>query len=359
MKNRVMGVITLTYTDCRTGKSEVDVIKNMVADVGVETMWRRVSMLDETNQFQLGTIHLGDDLGGERWTIFNPEPPTREFTQENQNVTYVIPSVTYEFPTDDFLRATAFIDGTTLLNENFPAEIDYRFTSMSLRFNNGEIFAYKRFPIRSISRFVSVTIDWRFRIVNDEEWCEIPEDMPIGDDVLFTTMGVIGEVTPDPAAPYDKYTYFGGTVLNSNIKTIVPFSELADATETTVYAIHQFPHINNEGGQPPNIYYSDDSFVFEIKTDDVPPESITVEVLVGEKVIHTEQMFVSGTPAQITDTDNTQVYVGTYYNRKIPAPAGVAQLEATYPATYHNTPSTSPFALYVGKNYKLVVKKNA
>lgn len=173
----VKGEVRITMTDINTGEvvDSYGPSENMVVDIGVSTMWKRASMLDELNQFQLHTLHLGDDLGDDRWGIFNPEPPSRMFDQTNQNITYVIPETTYEYPTDEVLRATAYINGSELMEDNWPLEVDYRFTSMTLRFNNGEVFAFKRFPIRSISRHVHVTFDWRFTIVNAEEWCSILE----------------------------------------------------------------------------------------------------------------------------------------------------------------------------------------
>lgn len=175
MKPYVKGTVCITMTDIETGEvvDSYGPSENMVVDIGVHTMWKRASMFDELNQMQFHTLHLGDDLGDARWGIFNPEPPSRKFTKINQNVTYVIPKTTFEYPTDEVLRATAYINGSEFMEANYPAEVDYRFTSMTLRFNNGEVFAFKRFPIRSISRFVHVTIDWRFSIVNAEEWCSI------------------------------------------------------------------------------------------------------------------------------------------------------------------------------------------
>lgn len=174
-----MGVLAITVTD-KESNDIVDSlsISNMVTDVGIETLWKRASMIDELNQFQLDSLHFGDDFGDGRWTIFNPEPATRGFTKNNQNVTHKLNLINFEYPTDEFLKATAFIDGTVFMDDYFPAEVDYRYTSMTLRFKNDDVFAYKRFPIRSISRFVNVTIDWRFKIVNEEEWCKIPDNIP-------------------------------------------------------------------------------------------------------------------------------------------------------------------------------------
>lgn len=174
MRPRIQGKLKITTTDIETGEV-IDVYgfdKNMVVDSGVDTMWLRAATDDVSEQYRLDTIHLGDDYGSDTlWGIFNPEPPSRGFTSANQNVTHVLQSVQFDFPTDEFLRVTASVSGTELMNTYFPAEIDYRFTSATLRFNNGSVFSYKRFPIRSISRAVNVEFDWRFSIINAEEWC--------------------------------------------------------------------------------------------------------------------------------------------------------------------------------------------
>lgn len=147
--------------------------ENMVLDVGIESMWQRLGTIDSVNNFQLNTIAFGDDFGDPtRWSIFNPEPPSRSFTGANQNVTHTLPSVTFTYPTDDVLQVTADIDGTTFMDTNFPTDVSYDFTSMTLRFINNTAFAFKRFPIRSISRYIRLKIDWRFTLVNAEEFCD-------------------------------------------------------------------------------------------------------------------------------------------------------------------------------------------
>lgn len=174
MRPYIHGKLKITTKDAMTGEV-IDVYgfdDNMVVDVGVDTMWLRASTDDASEQYRLDTIHLGDDYGDtSRWGIFNPEPPSRGFTATTQNVTHVIPSVDFDFPTDEVMRVTATVDGTMMMNTYFPDDIDYRFLSATLRFNNGTVFAYKRFPIRSISRAVTVEFDWRFSIINAEEWC--------------------------------------------------------------------------------------------------------------------------------------------------------------------------------------------
>lgn len=145
---------------------------NMVVDTGINTMWLRLSNDDNSEQYLLDSIHLGSDYGDpERWSIFNPEPPSRGFTSDNQTVTHVL-SPQFDFPSDEVIKVFSVVDGQEMMNSHFPDQISYDFSSATLRFNNQEVFAFKRFPIRSISRSVIAEFDWRFRIINAEEWCD-------------------------------------------------------------------------------------------------------------------------------------------------------------------------------------------
>lgn len=170
----VEGILTISEFDEKgflIGKLQE---RNMVTDAGIRALWGRITTADTTASLRLDTLVLGDDFGNpNEWSIFNPEPPNRSFTAADQNATYTIPEVTFEFPSDEALRCSVLIDGTETMNNDFPEEIEYHYTSMTLRFNNGTVFSFKRFPIRSISRNVQVFIDWRFRVVNAPEWCDV------------------------------------------------------------------------------------------------------------------------------------------------------------------------------------------
>lgn len=174
MTSRINGEIKIITRDKGTG-SVIDVYdycSNHVVDEGVVAMWQRGSATDPNEQVRLDTIKLGDDFGDtSRWSVFNPEPPSRGFTKTNQNVTYTIPSVDYTFPTDVIMKVAATIDGKSMMDANFPDKVVYNFTSATLRFSNDIVFSFKRFPVRSISREVTVEIDWRFGIVNSDDWC--------------------------------------------------------------------------------------------------------------------------------------------------------------------------------------------
>lgn len=169
----IVGDVTITITD-NDGNRDICRGKNKVLDVGIAALWQRLGGPDGANANKFHNVYFGDDIGtGGSWSIFNPQPVNQSFTSANQNVTHELnpSSVSFEYPTDDVLLVTAFVDGSQFMEDHFPNEVEYRFTSMTLRTLAGTPFAFRRFPIRSISRFVQVRIDWRFTLINEEEWC--------------------------------------------------------------------------------------------------------------------------------------------------------------------------------------------
>lgn len=105
-------------------------------------------------------IVLGDDIGD--GTIFQPEPATANMTAADQNVVYTIPAediiINYLSPTE--FEFTTVLDGSLILDNYFPNEVDMRYTSATLRLANGKAFSYKRFDVKSLSRLVSIKIEW-------------------------------------------------------------------------------------------------------------------------------------------------------------------------------------------------------
>lgn len=172
----IIGEVTIVTRDKTTGEV-VDSFgphRNKVTDAGVAGLWTRASTVDAGNAYRLDTIHLGSDFGDPAsWSIFNPEPAQRTFTSTDQAVVWTIPSadMSFEFPTDPAMRARVLIDGQTLMDDNFPSEVNLTYSSMTLRFANGTVLSYKRFPIRSISREVDVEIVWTITLENSEDYC--------------------------------------------------------------------------------------------------------------------------------------------------------------------------------------------
>lgn len=146
--------------------------KNIIVDQGISSMWVRATTEDSEEQYVLGSIQLGSDYGDlAKWGIFRPEPPSRGFTGDDQDVTYTVDTLEFDFPSDSVMRVYASVDGKTLMETHYPDDIDYRFSSATMRFENGDVFSFKRFPVRTISREVIVDFDWRFGIVDSSDWC--------------------------------------------------------------------------------------------------------------------------------------------------------------------------------------------
>jgi hypothetical protein len=174
MKPFIQGTVGIKFFDSVTGEliDEQKPESNMVLDVGIRELWRRATLADATGVYRLNNIHLGDDIGtGSQWSIFNPQPAQRGFVGEDQNTTFIV-DADFTFPTDEELLVTVTLNGTNVMNDNFPTAVEYRFSSMTLRYANGIPFSFKRFPMRSLSRFVNVQIDWRFKFLNASEFCE-------------------------------------------------------------------------------------------------------------------------------------------------------------------------------------------
>lgn len=169
----ILGEVTITEENTITGASETITEDNVVLDVGIGGLWNRIGGIDPSQSYQINTIYLGDDMG-DNGTIFNPDPPDKSFDGSEQNTTHMLDRdlLTFTYPVDSQLLITATINGEDFMNTNFPEDVEYRFTSLSVRYNNELPLAYKRFPIRSIARFVNVTISWRFTIFNEEDACD-------------------------------------------------------------------------------------------------------------------------------------------------------------------------------------------
>lgn len=203
MNININGLVTISTYDNITGKKidEYGPSQNMVVDDGISYLWKRTTTKDELNQFQLKSISFGDDYGS--GSELNPESPNRGMGGDDQNVVLTFNNITFSHPKENTMRVSFTIDGTSFMNTNFPDDIDFKFTSMTLRFENGVVFAYKRFPQKSISRFITVTVDWDFIITNSEEYCNNINGIPT---LSFT----VNNTSPD--IEYFKITPIDGLV---------------------------------------------------------------------------------------------------------------------------------------------------
>lgn len=107
-------------------------------------------------------IKFGDDVG--TGNISGPEQPTLDTTKDEQNVVLPTPQTDQIVvnrsvsTTDVSITSFVIINGSDILDLTGQDSIE--FTSIGLYLDNDELFAYRRFPIRSISRVVDVSINW-------------------------------------------------------------------------------------------------------------------------------------------------------------------------------------------------------
>lgn len=136
---------------------------NVITVYGFSILTTRLTRDDETTgQMYLDTIHLGDDVGS--GTLLAPEAENDALLSSDQNVVYTVPLSDLNRVHNDSKEFvyTTVLDGDEIMNSLFPTEIELRYTSATMRFANGDTFSYKRFPVRSLSRLVDISITWTF-----------------------------------------------------------------------------------------------------------------------------------------------------------------------------------------------------
>lgn len=131
---------------------------NVVTIQGASVFLERLTK--NTGGSYIYTIYLGDDVGN--GSLLNPESEKETYTGAIQNIIYQIPvnEITISYPDPFTFEIATVLSGTTILENMFPNEIDLRFTSATIRFANDDVFAYKRFPVRSLSRLVDIELIW-------------------------------------------------------------------------------------------------------------------------------------------------------------------------------------------------------
>lgn len=168
----INGVVTIR-TICKKTGDVIDEFKdnNVVTLNGMEHLWTRAEGDKKTSDYTIQNFVLGSDFGVEEggdWSIFAPKPAQNNYTNENQFVIYEdSPTNTvFEYPDLNEMQVGTLLDGEAILDEYFPDEVTVRYNSATIRFGDGTVFSYKRFPVRSISRLVDVQILWTFTLVD-------------------------------------------------------------------------------------------------------------------------------------------------------------------------------------------------
>lgn len=186
------GRVKIETIDRRTGRviDRIGPDDNMIIDVGVGQFWRRLVTNDGGHSLAFNSIAVGTDFGNpDDWSQFNPEPPNRNLTQDDQETIYFTPyaNMSFELPVDNVIKVTGLIDGVEAMTQSFPSQHSAVFTSATLRFSNGIPFAYKRFPARYISRDVDIRIIWTITMQNARTFCGFSD--PTDDGLTFVYFG--------------------------------------------------------------------------------------------------------------------------------------------------------------------------
>lgn len=104
------------------------------------------------------TLKLGDDNGG--GTNDNPFPAQESYDEGVMNVVYEKNTgIQAGYPNPITVAFNITVKGEEVM-ENYPGQTNIIFCSAALHTNDGKVFAYKRFPQKSISEVLDISIVW-------------------------------------------------------------------------------------------------------------------------------------------------------------------------------------------------------
>ena len=159
----VTGVLGIKFRHKETGEI-VDEFKqyNVITKEGFAELSKRLS--GNTDTSYIDHIVLGTDVGS--GTQIEPEPAKDYFTASFQTELYTIPAsditVTYVSPT--VFSFGCILDGAAMLSELGTTESEARFSSATLRFNNGKTCSFKRFTVKSITSIINIEVTWTINL---------------------------------------------------------------------------------------------------------------------------------------------------------------------------------------------------
>lgn len=135
---------------------------NVITDEGLEVILDAISS-GAGSENAVETISIGTDIGD--GTILNPESPTTATTAADHDGIFVVPDGDFfiDRNVSNEVRFFASVDGEQVMSL-FPSEANIIYTSAMLRSGNNRAVAYRRFPARTISRAISVDINWIVRV---------------------------------------------------------------------------------------------------------------------------------------------------------------------------------------------------
>lgn len=96
-------------------------------------------------------------------SLDNPEPPKDYYDNTTMDVVYTQTGLNANFPNERTVNFSVTITGADVM-ALYPSENFVEITSAALHTNDDELFAYKRFPQRSISDVLDIAVNWSIAI---------------------------------------------------------------------------------------------------------------------------------------------------------------------------------------------------
>lgn len=161
--NPIKGRVEMKFRNKKTGEVVDEIGDNLVVNIGMDQIIRSFTVETPAGgplQYVLQSFRLGDDVGSDG-TPMAPDPVQGSYTASNQNVVYTVSysdmSITY--PNYYTVELNMVLDGDRVMAQ-YPDDVDLRFSSAALYSGGDEVFAYRRFQSRVITREISVDIKW-------------------------------------------------------------------------------------------------------------------------------------------------------------------------------------------------------
>lgn len=159
----IKGRVEMTFRNKETGEVFDEIGDNLVVNIGMEQIIRAFTVETPAAgplQYTLQSFRIGDDIGPSNQPL-NPDPVTGDFTASNQNVVYTVDysDISVSYPNYYSTELTLVLDGDRVMAQ-YPNDVDLRFSSAALYSGGNEVFAYRRFRSRAITREISVDVKW-------------------------------------------------------------------------------------------------------------------------------------------------------------------------------------------------------
>ena len=163
------GSIDLTVTDVRT-REVIDTFRdhNQIVDTHMDILIKRI--YENNPGDAVRWFKIGSDIGA-TGTPNDPELAHRKITNDDHINLFATQSnieISYNGPRE--ITYNIFLHGPSVMDA-FPGKDHIHFNSMGLFTENDQVFAYKRFPERSINDRMNINIHWTlyFELANDRD----------------------------------------------------------------------------------------------------------------------------------------------------------------------------------------------